>query len=91
VNAKRKKARRAKDVKEQEVREFVPYKVAVRIRDTISFSTRLDGRDDSLKLTENTIKALDQRDKENDLYFHQKNVVNALKENDQKDFVKGSG
>ena len=44
------------------MREFVPYKVAVRLQDAISFSTRLDARDDSLKLSDKTIAILDKRE-----------------------------
>lgn len=59
---RRRDARHAKVAKDQEVREFVPYKVAVRIQDTISFSTRLDARDDALRLSKKTLKELDARD-----------------------------
>lgn len=58
----RKKTRHSKDDEEQENRDFVPYNIAVRLYDAISFSTRLDGRDDTLKLSDNTREILDKRD-----------------------------
>ena len=58
----RKGARHSTKQKEQEVRDFVPYKVAIRLRDTISFSTRLDGRDDLLLLGKKSLSELKKRD-----------------------------
>ena len=54
------------------MREFVPYKVAVRIKDTISFSTRLDARDDALRLSKKTMEELDKRDAALDRIYAEK-------------------
>lgn len=54
ANTNRREARDRTDEK-NENREYVPYKIAVRMYDAIQFSTRLDGRDDSLKLSKKTI------------------------------------
>lgn len=54
ANTKRREARYRTDQK-NENREYIPYKIAVRMYDAIQFSTRLDGRDDSLKLSKKTI------------------------------------
>jgi hypothetical protein len=46
-----------------EIRDFVPYSVAVRIKEVISFSVKLAGRCPDLNINDDTAAILDQMDK----------------------------
>ena len=47
----------------REIRNFIPYKVAVRIKESIRFSVMLDGRASDLGIDDHTKTLLDKWDK----------------------------
>ena len=47
----------------REIRNFIPYKVAVRIKESIRFSVMLDGRATDLGIDDHTKTLLDKWDK----------------------------
>jgi DNA-directed RNA polymerase subunit L len=46
----------------REIKDFIPYKVAKRVKDAINFSVRLDGRAPNMNLDEATKKMLKRYD-----------------------------
>ena len=51
--------KKRKEVAHDEIRDYIPYKVAVRIREFITFSVKLAGRSPDLKIDNKTIQILD--------------------------------
>jgi len=50
--------RREAERNDKEIRDFVPYKVAARIREFITFSVKINGKAKGLKLDDETIKCI---------------------------------
>ena len=64
ADAKRRGLRDKELSHQREIRDFIPYKVAKRIKEFIAFSVKLDGRCPEFHLDENTTKLLNQIDEE---------------------------
>ena len=62
----RKRRKKTKKEKIREVPGFIPYKVAVRLKDAITFSVKLAGRCPDLNIDHNTKTALDMIQLENE-------------------------
>ena len=45
---------------EKEIRDFVPYKVASRIRDFITFSVKINGKAKGLKLDDESMRCIER-------------------------------
>jgi len=60
---RKKHGKEARKKGRREIRDFIPYKVAVRIRESITFSVKLDGRCPDLKLDSATKSMLARYDK----------------------------
>jgi hypothetical protein len=60
---RKKNGKEARKKGSREIRDFLPHKVAVRIRDSITFSVKLDGRCPDLKLDSTTKAMLVRYDK----------------------------
>jgi hypothetical protein len=58
-----KRNRQASHKHHDEIRDFVPYKIAKRIRDFINFTVKLNGRCQDLKIDEKTMQMLKTQDK----------------------------
>jgi hypothetical protein len=67
------------DEKQEQIRDYIPYKMAMRIREFITFSVKLAGRSPDIKLDPNTIKILEGFEskvyKREKLYHHIKTSI----------------
>jgi hypothetical protein len=72
---------RSKEDKEQrEIRDFIPYKVAKRIKEFVSFSVKLDGRSTDLRLDDATKSLLDGMDDKKNRCEVDSETIPVLKE-----------